>query len=126
MRRISRLPFASIRSCIFLVVFAGLLVAVPRAEPSPQTPLPAGEGSNGIDFFERKIRPVLVKECYSCHSAEAKKRKGGLLVDTKQGLLEGGDIGPAVVPGFPEKSLLIKAIRYTDTELKMPKQGRLS
>ena len=80
----------------------------------------------GIDFFERKIRPVLVQECYSCHSAEAKKRKGGLLVDTKQGLLEGGDTAPAIVPGKPNESLLIKAIRYTDPDLRMPKMNKLS
>ena len=80
---------------------------------------------DGIDFFERKIRPVLVQECYSCHSAEAKKHKGGLLVDTKKGLLDGGDTGPAIVPGKPNESLLIKAIRYTDPDLRMPPKAKL-
>jgi hypothetical protein len=80
----------------------------------------------GIEFFEKKIRPVLVDRCYSCHSAEAKKLKGDLYVDSREGLLKGGELGPAIVPGDPDKSLLIKAIRYTDEELKMPPKGKLT
>jgi hypothetical protein len=87
---------------------------------------PSAQSQEGIDFFERKIRPVLVEHCYSCHSEAAKKQKGGLYLDTKQGLLDGGDIGPAIVPGHPEKSLLIKAIQYTDPEIRMPKKYKLS
>jgi hypothetical protein len=86
---------------------------------------PSVSSQEGVDFFERKIRPVLVEHCYSCHSTDAKKTRGGLLVDTRKGLLEGGDKGPAIVPGHPDKSLLIRAIRYTDPELKMPKMSRL-
>jgi hypothetical protein len=81
---------------------------------------------DGIEFFEKKIRPVLVDRCYSCHSAEAQKLKGNLYVDTRDGLLRGGDLGPSVVPGNPDKSLLIKAIRYVDQDLKMPPKGRLT
>src|SRR5262245_13607174 len=81
---------------------------------------------DGIEFFEKKIRPVLVERCYSCHSAEAKKVKGELYVDSREGLLKGGELGPAIVAGDPDKSLLIKAIRYTDEELKMPPKGRLT
>jgi mono/diheme cytochrome c family protein len=73
-----------------------------------------------LEFFENKIRPVLAEHCYSCHSAQAEKLKGGLLLDTRAGLLKGGDTGPAIVPGEPDKSLLIKAVRYTDPDLKMP------
>jgi cytochrome c553 len=80
----------------------------------------------GIEFFEKKIRPVLVERCYSCHSAEAKKLKGALYLDSRDGLLKGGDTGPAIVPGDPAKSLLIKAIKYADEELKMPPKGRLA
>jgi hypothetical protein len=76
-------------------------------------------------FFEQKIRPVLVKQCYSCHSTEAKKSKGGLLLDTRAGLIKGGESGSALVPGKPDASLLIKAVRY-DHELKMPPKGKLS
>jgi len=75
------------------------------------------------EFFENKVRPILSKQCYKCHSAEATKVKGGLLLDTRDGLLKGGDSGPALVPGEPEKSLLVKAIRYTDPDLQMPPKG---
>lgn len=71
-------------------------------------------------FFEAKIRPVLVKHCYECHSAEAGKSKGGLMLDTKHGLHEGGETGPAVVPGDAAKSLLITAIKHSDPDLEMP------
>src|SRR5262245_23783192 len=86
--------------------------------------LAASAADPGVQFFEQKIRPVLVKECYSCHSAEAKKPKGGLLLDTKQGLLEGGDSGAAIVPGKPVESLLVKAIRHDG--LEMPPKGKLA
>jgi hypothetical protein len=72
------------------------------------------------DFFETKVRPVLVEHCYKCHSAGAEKIKGGLLLDTRDGWLKGGDTGPVIVPGRPEESLLIKAVRYTDKDLQMP------
>jgi len=76
-----------------------------------------------LQFFENHIRPVLAENCYKCHSQQAEKVKGGLLLDTKEGVLKGGDTGPAIVPGDPEKSLLIKAIRYTDADLQMPAKG---
>ena len=60
-------------------------------------------------FFETKIRPLLSAECYKCHSREAERVKGGLFVDTREGLLKGGKNGPSIIPGNPEKSLLIKA-----------------
>jgi hypothetical protein len=78
----------------------------------------------GIDFFEKKIRPLLADNCYSCHSANAEKIKGGLKLDTREAVLKGGDSGPALVPGKPDQSLLIKAIRYTDAELKMPPKDK--
>ena len=81
-----------------------------------------------LELFEKKIRPVLVEQCYSCHSAEAaknKKLKGGLQLDTRQGLLTGGETGPAIVPGKPAESTLLKAIRYS-TELKMPPTSKLA
>src|SRR5262249_21924409 len=79
----------------------------------------------GLAFFESKIRPVLIDRCSSCHSAEAKKLKGGLYVDSREGLLKGGETGPSIVPGDPEKSLLVHALRYKD-ELKMPPKGKLA
>lgn len=71
-------------------------------------------------FFEAKIRPVLVKHCYECHSAESGKSKGGLMLDTKHGIREGGETGPAVVPGDATKSLLLTAIKHSDPDLEMP------
>jgi cytochrome c553 len=79
----------------------------------------------GDAFFEAKIRPVLAKNCYSCHSAEANKAKGGLKVDTRAGLLKGGDTGPAVVPRSVEKSLLHRALTYHDESMRMPPDGKL-
>ncbi len=72
------------------------------------------------DFFERRVRPVLSEHCYRCHSAGAEKIKGGLTLDTRDGVLRGGDTGPAIVPGKPDDSPLIQAVRYTDTDLQMP------
>ncbi|MFP6737740.1 MAG: DUF1549 domain-containing protein, partial [Planctomycetota bacterium] len=76
-----------------------------------------------IEFFEKKIRPVLIERCYKCHSADSKKLKGKLLLDTREGLLKGGESGPAIVAGKPEKSLLISALRYED--LEMPPKNKL-
>ncbi|MGZ8920408.1 MAG: DUF1549 domain-containing protein, partial [Limisphaerales bacterium] len=77
-----------------------------------------------IEFFENKIRPVLAESCYNCHSQKAEKVKGGLFLDTKDGVLLGGDNGPAIVPGDPEKSRLIKAVRYNDPNLQMPPKDK--
>ncbi len=79
-----------------------------------------------LDFFESKIRPVLVEQCYECHSAEASKTgklKGELFLDSRVALLKGGESGPAVVPGKPDKSLLISALHYDEYE--MPPKGKL-
>ena len=78
-----------------------------------------------LDFFEAKIRPVLADSCYKCHSTLAEKVKGGLLLDSREALLKGGDNGPVLVPGDPESSLLVKAVRYTDPDLQMPKDKKL-
>ncbi|MEO5804278.1 MAG: PSD1 and planctomycete cytochrome C domain-containing protein [Verrucomicrobiota bacterium] len=78
------------------------------------------------EFFEKNIRPVLVERCYKCHSAESEKLKGGLRLDFRDGVLKGGETGPAIVPGRPEKSLLIKAVRYVDPDLQMPPKKQLS
>src|SRR5207248_9046016 len=70
--------------------------------------------------------PLLVERCYECHSTQAKKVKGKLWVDSKEGLLNGGETGPAVVPGEVEKSLLIQAIRYAHEDLQMPPKEPLT
>ncbi len=80
--------------------------------------------AKGAQFFEKKIRPILANTCYQCHSRQSKKVKGGLLLDSHEGLLKGGDSGPVFVTGDPEKSLLIKAVRYKDEDLRMPPDGK--
>ena len=83
----------------------------------------AGLTTQQTEFFENKVRPVLVSSCYKCHSTQAEKIKGGLLMDSREGVLKGGDTGPAIVPGNAEKSLLVKAIHYEDPDLQMPPKG---
>lgn len=80
----------------------------------------------GVDFFEAKIRPVLVDRCLKCHSAETKKLMGGLALDSKAGVLRGGDSGPAVIPGNLSESHLLQAIAYTGDFYDMPPDGKLS
>jgi DNA-binding GntR family transcriptional regulator/cytochrome c553 len=87
----------------------------------------AAEVNDGTAFFESKIRPILVEHCYDCHSGD--KTKGGLALDSKAGWQKGGENGPAIVPGKPEESLLVKAVQYEDPDLAMPpkkKGGKLS
>jgi len=81
------------------------------------------QNAAGIAFFEAKIRPVLVEKCYSCHSASADELKAGLHLDSREGILTGGDSGPAAVPGNSADSLIIQAIRYDGYE--MPPSGKL-
>ncbi len=77
----------------------------------------------GIEFFESKIRPILLKYCYECHSTESKNIKGGLLLDSREASHQGGDSGPAVVPKNDADSLLMDALRYDGFE--MPPKGKL-
>ncbi len=107
----SRLFFA-------LALFASCLLHGPvslilSAEPDPK----------GVDFFEKKIRPILVKHCYECHSVNADAIEGGLLLDSREGMRQGGESGHAVVPGNLQESMLINAIRFEDIE--MPPDGQL-
>ena len=85
----------------------------------------AQQGKEGVATFEKHIRPLLIKHCYSCHSAKAEKLKGGLLLDNRNGMMSGGDTGPAIVPGEPDQSLLLKAVRYEDEDLQMPPKYKL-
>ncbi|MCI0464560.1 MAG: PSD1 and planctomycete cytochrome C domain-containing protein, partial [Gemmataceae bacterium] len=78
-----------------------------------------------VEFFEKHVRPVLANHCYSCHSRQAKKLRGELYLDTRDGVRKGGTSGPALVPGKPDESLLIQAVRYHDKDLRMPPTGKL-
>ena len=73
-------------------------------------------------FFEAKVLPILQKRCFECHSHE-NKIKGGLALDARSGWVQGGDSGPAIIPGNVEKSLLIRAVRYGDADYEMPPKG---
>ncbi len=79
-----------------------------------------------IEFYEKQVQPILSENCYKCHSHLADKIKGGFVLDSRAGLLKGGETGPAIVPGAPEKSLLIKAVRHEDEELQMPPKKKLA
>src|SRR5262245_48146517 len=79
-----------------------------------------------VEFFEKKVRPVLAEHCYKCHSEADKKHKGNLTLDSLAGMLKGGDSGAALVPGQPDKSLLVKAVTHQDADLKMPPQKKLA
>src|SRR4051794_25225923 len=94
----------------FLACILLLAPASRAAEPSP----------DGVEHFEKHIRPVLAEKCYSCHSAAADKVRGGLLLDTAAGLRKGGDSGPAIVAGKPAESRLIKAIKGEGDVKRMP------
>ncbi len=90
------------------------LVVIPAA-------LPAAEPSSGVAFFEQKVRPLLVNHCYECHSRQAKKVKGGLWLDSRRGWASGGNSGePAIRPGKPEESLLLRTVRHLEAGLEMP------
>jgi mono/diheme cytochrome c family protein len=78
---------------------------------------------NDLQFFESKIRPILADRCYKCHSHDADKVKGGLMLDTREALMHGGNSGASIVPGKPGDSLLIQAVNYKDEDLQMPPKG---
>jgi hypothetical protein len=90
------------------------------------TPTHGGDADPaGLEFFEKKVRPVLAGYCFKCHSSRAAKVRGGLLLDSRAAILKGGDNGPALVPGQLDKSRLIEAVRYQNVELRMPPKGKL-
>ncbi len=98
-----------------LGLFAGELRAADAKKPVPD--------AEGLAFYDQKIKPILSRNCYKCHSHSG-RIKGGLVVDSISGLLEGGDSGPAVLPGDPDKSPLITAVSYKDENLQMPPEGK--
>ncbi|MFO0880120.1 MAG: PSD1 and planctomycete cytochrome C domain-containing protein [Gemmataceae bacterium] len=93
------------------------LGAAPAVVPPARGPSP-----REIEFFEKKVRPILVSQCYACHSANTKP-SGGLRVDDRNGLLTGGTSGPAIIPGQPEKSLLLRRIVQKEANRRMPREA---
>ncbi|MBX3421433.1 MAG: PSD1 domain-containing protein [Pirellulaceae bacterium] len=103
---------------IFAWISLPLATAVqPPASSIELSQLNAESQTAAIEFFESKIRPYLVEHCYTCHAADSKIIRGGLLLDSRAGLLRGGDSGPAVVPGNPEESLLLSALKHESFEM---------
>src|ERR1041384_4761323 len=86
----------------------------------------ANAQSDDISFFREKIQPILEQRCFECHSHKSGKMKGGLTLDSRSGWQAGGEQGVVIVPGEPEKSLLVKAVRRSDPDLKMPPKNPLS
>jgi len=120
----SRRPWRSVETMLQRLFSAGLLAlaVVGSATDKPLEKISPDQ----LAFFEKKIRPVLVAKCYQCHSAEAEKVKGGLLLDTREGLRAGGSSGHAIEPGNLSGSLLIAALRSDKKDQMMPPKERLS
>ncbi len=104
-------------ACVLVLLAAG--PGLLRAQTTPR------DEAARVEFFEKKVRPVLAGNCSTCHSADTNAR-GGLRVDDRNGLLQGGRRGPAIVPGRPDRSLLLRAVRHADPKLTMPPKKRLS
>jgi mono/diheme cytochrome c family protein len=111
---------SAFKSRLALALIGGIWVALTSGPASLAEDFSLAQ----IEFFEKQVRPVLVQNCYECHSADAKKLRAGLRLDSRAGLLEGGDSGPAIVPGNADESLLVEAIRYAS--LEMPPRGKLA
>ncbi len=97
----------------------------PKEKPPAAAAPVVGITPEQEQFFEAKIRPILATHCAKCHASTAEKLRGGLRLDNREALRKGGDSGPAIVPGQPDESLLLQAIRYRDEDLKMPPKGKL-
>src|SRR3989440_1904718 len=97
--------------------FAGFPLRAADAPPAP-APFP----KEALDFFETKVRPVMLDKCYNCHDGSGTNAvKGGFTLDTREGLLRGGESGKTtIVPGKPDESPLIKAVKWTDAKFRMP------
>src|SRR4051794_6868166 len=82
--------------------------------------------SRGLDLFNDYVGPLLRERCYECHSHDAGKAKGGLVLDSRNGWAIGGEHGPAIIPGKPSESLLFRAVIHSDPDLQMPPKKKLS
>jgi hypothetical protein len=110
------------RGCLIVFLAFGLIVPRPVTIAADETPPNAAD----IEFFEKKIRPLLVMRCFECHSDQGKGVKGNLHLDSRLGMLAGGDSGPALVPEKPDESLLVEAVNYPQDGLQMPPRGKLA
>ncbi|MDR3633632.1 MAG: hypothetical protein P4L84_07330, partial [Isosphaeraceae bacterium] len=106
------------------ITFASCLAAA-CATGAAEAPKPAAPAfpPEAVEFFEKQVRPILADSCVRCHGAQ--KQSSGLRLDSRAAVLEGGDNGPSVVPGDPDKSLLVQAVRYAHADVKMPPKTKL-
>lgn len=116
--RVSRRTHVVVRWKVYLVVAAAM------GGVSSQVWSEEGESAK-IEFFRKKVAPVLKEHCFECHSKKSDEVKGDLLLDSQAALAKGGANGPAVVPGDIEASFLIRTVRYTEDDYKMPPRGKL-
>jgi hypothetical protein len=113
-------------AALILTASAAAADTPPKVRPMKDAGHSAKEGhptKEGAEFFEKKIRPILVRHCYECHSGDPKKAKANLVLDTRDGLRKGGQSGKVIVPGNPDESPLIEAVRYEG--LEMPPREKL-
>ncbi len=109
------LPKISILAWVPCILILTVITSL-RSEPTAEQ----------VAFFENQVRPILANNCYSCHSLEKEKSKGGLTLDTHDGIVKGGETGPILIPGDPDHGTIITAIQYSDPDLQMPPKQRLS
>ena len=115
----TNLPIRFLIAC-FALLHSSLIASAAGSDETDE--------SEKLEFFENKVRPVLVEHCYECHSQEAEAKgtlMAGLSMDSLEGLTKGGDSGPALTPGDPAKSLIVEAVNYRNDDMAMPPKGKL-
>jgi len=115
-RALKRIPELAATAAVGACVFTANAAEVKWPDPTKE----------GLEFFEREVRPVLVNACYECHSVKSAKVKGDLLLDSWAGISKGGTNGAAIIPGDPAKSPLIQAMRWEDKDFQMPPKDQLA
>jgi len=126
MPMISRLSTRNAKVAAFSLAFAGLAATAALSRPTPVSAA-ADPAPNTVAYYNEKVLPIFQTNCYRCHGGE--NHRGGLQIDTKAGLLKGGRDGAVLVPGSPEKSLLISLIRHegpADDPMPMPPKSKIS
>ncbi len=109
------------RTPLAIASWALVVLLLPLATTAAEAPDPAAATPEGIEFFEKHVRPLFATHCLECHG---EKKQGGLQLDSRAAMLAGSDSGPSIAPGDPDGSLLVHAVRYQD-EPKMPPEGKL-
>ncbi len=122
-RRVEPVPVLRVGLSALIVLTVGAVGPAAADEANPKAAGGKPFSAEAVDFFEARVRPILVDQCIKCHGP--KKQSSGLRLDSREAAIKGGDSGPALVPAKPDDSLLIRAIAQTHEELKMPPKGKL-